>query len=135
VIVDTSALLAFFDAAEPAHDAVAGVIGDAAEPLVVSPYVVAELDYLVLTRHGSAAEIAVVAELAGGAWELATFDAARLRRAVPIIEKYRDQPLGVTDVSLLILAEDYGSPTIVTLDRRHFAPARLPNGQAPVILP
>jgi predicted nucleic acid-binding protein len=51
VIVDTSALLAFFDASEPDHEAVSAVLG-AADALVVSPYVVAELNYLVATRHG-----------------------------------------------------------------------------------
>jgi hypothetical protein len=40
VIVDTSALLAFFDVSEPDHESVAGVIGSA-DVLVVSPYVVA----------------------------------------------------------------------------------------------
>ncbi|WP_454299230.1 PIN domain-containing protein [Salana multivorans] len=68
MIVDTSALLAYFDAGEPAHRSVAAVIDAATSPLVVSPYVVAEVDYLVLTRHGTAAELVVLEELAGGAW-------------------------------------------------------------------
>ena len=70
VIVDTSALLAFFDASEPDHDAVSAALA-AADVLVVSPYAVAELDYLVATRHGVDDELAV---LAGGAWDLAAFD-------------------------------------------------------------
>lgn len=44
-------------------------------PFVVSPYVTAELDYLVATRRGTAAELAVLGELAGGAYELAVLDA------------------------------------------------------------
>ena len=70
VIVDTSALPAFFDASEPDHDAVSAALA-AADVLVVSPYAVAELDYLVATRHGVDDELAV---LAGGAWDLAAFD-------------------------------------------------------------
>jgi predicted nucleic acid-binding protein len=73
VIVDTSALLAFFDASEPDHEAVAAVIAEA-DALVVSPYVVAELDYLVATRHGVDDELAVLDELTGGAWDLPGFD-------------------------------------------------------------
>ena len=53
MIVDTSALLAFFDRNEPDHAAVTRVLLEADEPLVVPPYVVAELDYLVATRHGT----------------------------------------------------------------------------------
>jgi predicted nucleic acid-binding protein len=41
VIIDTSALLAYFDTDEPDRQAVAAVLDDTDEPLVVSPYVVA----------------------------------------------------------------------------------------------
>ena len=67
MIVDTSALLAYFDASERHHEAVAEVIENSDEPLVVSPYVVAELDYLVATRVGVEAELAVIRELSSGA--------------------------------------------------------------------
>ena len=49
---------------------------DANDPvMVVSPYVVAEVDCLVATRKGVDAELAVLAELSGGAYELASMDA------------------------------------------------------------
>ena len=54
---------------EPLHAAVTDVLTSARELLVISPYVLAEVDYLVATRHGSAAELAVLDELTGGAWE------------------------------------------------------------------
>jgi predicted nucleic acid-binding protein len=119
VIVDTSALLAFFDASEPDHEAVAEVLG-AADALVVSPYVVAELDYLVATRHGLDAELVVLDELAGGAWDLAAFDEDGLRRARKVIASYRDQKIGVADASIVVLAERYRTRTVASLDYRHF---------------
>ncbi|WP_454293797.1 PIN domain-containing protein [Salana multivorans] len=135
MIVDTSALLAYFDAGEPAHRSVAAVIDAATSPLVVSPYVVAEVDYLVLTRHGTAAELVVLEELAGGAWELASFGEARLQAATQIVRAYRDVPIGVTDASLAVLADEYGTDEIVTLDRRHFSILRLAGGRAVRVLP
>ena len=80
VIVDTSALLAYFDTSEPDHSTVSEAIDALTGLLVVSPYVVAELDYLVATRHGVDAELAVLDELTGGAWELAGFGAEELTR-------------------------------------------------------
>ena len=118
VIVDTSALLAFFDASEPDHEAVSEVIA-VADALVVSPYVVAELDYLVATRHGVDDELAVLDELAGGAWDLAAFDEAGLRRAREVISRYRDQEIGVADASIVVLAKRYRTRTIASLDHRH----------------
>ena len=76
MIVDTSALLAFFDRDEPDHDAVTRVLSSTSEPLVVSPYVLAEVDYLVGSRRGVETELAVLRELAGGAWDLATMTGA-----------------------------------------------------------
>lgn len=135
MIVDTSALLAYFDRNEPAHGAVTAVIESADDGLVVSPYVVAEVDYLVLTRHGSAAEHAVLRELSSGAWDLAEMSPDRLAAAVAIVERYADQPIGVADASNLVLADAYRTKTVVTLDRRHFSVLRFGDGSAVEILP
>ena len=83
MIVDTSALLAFFDTDEPDHAAVTAVLDAATEALVISPYVLAELDYLVASRLGVSAELAVLRELAGGAWDLAAFGFLFARIEVP----------------------------------------------------
>ena len=134
VIVDTSALLAFFDASEPDHTAVSEVLA-AADVLVVSTYVVAELDYLVATRHGVEDELAVLDELAGGAWDLAAFDEDGLRRARGVIASYRDQQIGVADASIVVLAQRYRTRTIASLDRRHFGVLRSLDGGYFEVLP
>ncbi|HNQ08242.1 MAG TPA: PIN domain-containing protein [Tetrasphaera sp.] len=135
MIVDTSALLAYFDANEPAHTSVAAAIEANEEPLVISPFVIAELDYLVLSRYGSRAEQAVLAELCGGAWELAVMDRNRLARAAALVEAYADVPVGVADASCVVLAQEYKTTVILTLDRRHFTILRLPDGRALQVLP
>jgi predicted nucleic acid-binding protein len=124
VIVDTSALLAYFDTNEPDHEAVARVIDRSTELLVVSPYVLAELDYLVAVRVGSDAELAVLRELSSGAWELASFGATDLELAAAVITKFHDQHIGVADASNVVLADRYSTRKIVTLDRRHFTVLR-----------
>jgi predicted nucleic acid-binding protein len=135
VIVDTSALLAFFDTDEPDHVAVTAVLETATEPLVVSPYVVAELDYVVASRLGVSAELAVLRELAGGAWDLAVFGTEDLAKAHAVVERYADQSIGLADASSVILAARYQTRTIVTLDRRHFGVLRPMDGGSFKILP
>lgn len=120
MIVDTSALLAFFDRNEPDHAAVTRLLMASAEPLVVSPYVVAELDYLVATRHGVEAELAVLEELAGGAWELPAFGVDDLGLARRVVDEHADQAIGVADASIVVLADRLATRSIATLDRRHF---------------
>ena len=136
MIVDTSALLAYFNTREPDHGDVARVIDEHADGvLVVSPYVVAELDYLVATRIGVDAELAVLRELSSGAWHLADFDAGNLERATAVIEKYRDQDIGLADASTVVLADQHRTTTILTLDRRQFEVLRPIGGGRFSILP
>jgi uncharacterized protein len=135
VIVDTSALVAYFDANEPDHDAVSRVIDGSDEVLVISPYVIAELDYLVATRVGVDAELEVLQELASGAWELAIFGVPDLDQAASVITKYRDQQIGAADASNVVLADRYQTRTIATLDRRHFTVLRPLKGGRFTIVP
>jgi len=135
VIVDTSALLAYFDTNEPDHKAVSRAIEESSELLVVSPYVIAELDYLIATRVGVDSELAVLRELSSSAWELVSFGALDLERAASIIRKFRDQDIGVADASNVVLADRYHTRKIVTLDRRHFAVLRPIGGGRFTILP
>ena len=135
MIVDTSALLAYFNDREPDHQVVAEVIDGESGPLVVSPFVLAEVDYLVATRIGVEAELAVVEELSGGAWELPAIGVEDLRVIHAIVARYADQAIGVGDASLLVLAERYGTRTIATLDRRHFEVLRPLSGDRFTIVP
>lgn len=120
IIADTSALLAFWNPAEDGHESVLSFLGSNTEDLVVSPYVIGELDYLVAPRLGIDQELAMIEELSVGAYLLADFAAEDLGTAHSIIARYRDQNIGVTDASLVVLADRYRTRTILTLDRQHF---------------
>ena len=135
MIVDTSALLAFFDQDEPQHDAAVKILSSRPEPLVVSPYVLAELAYLVATRIGADAEIAVLRELAGGAWDLASLETDDVLRAASVVERYRDQAIGLADAANVVLAERYRTRRIATLDRRHFEVLRPLHGGRFTVVP
>jgi predicted nucleic acid-binding protein len=135
IIADTSGLLALFNRREASHAAVRAVVDDELEPLVVSPYVVAELDYLVATRLGMDAELAVLAEVAGGAYHLAGFGAEDLVRARGVVERYRDQEVGVADASVVVLADQHRTRSVLTLDRRHFGVLRPLDGGRFRLLP
>jgi uncharacterized protein len=135
LIVDTSALIAYFDRGDRSHVAVSGVIDGATEPLVVSPYVVAEVDYIVATRRGIDEELAVLGELASGAWDLPSFDVKALAEARAVIERYADQELGVTEASIIVLASRYDTRRILTLDHRHFDVVRPLTGGRFSVLP
>ncbi len=120
IVADTSGLLALYNRAEPAHAAVARAVMATTDVIVVSPYVVAEIDHLMATRLGIDAELAMLRELAGGAYEHPHLADDELTSCAEIIARYQDQQIGVTDASLVVLAHRYATNRILTLDRRHF---------------
>ena len=134
IILDTSALFAFLRTGDPDNEAVTGVLLTK-EPLIVSPFVIAELDYLVEARAGVRAELQMLADIASGAYELPVLSAADLIACAGVIDKYADQRVGVTDASLVVLAERYQTRRICTLDHRHFGVMRGTDGIPFELLP
>ena len=82
-----SGLIAFFSESGRSHDEIVAWLAENDAPMVVSPYVVAEVDYLVATRKGVEAELAVLAELAAGAYELATMGSEDLAAASSLLRR------------------------------------------------
>ena len=125
ILVDTSALFALLDRDARQHKIVDSFVAENDEPLVLSPFVLAELDYLVAERFGIDAELAVLDDVAEGAYELATFSADDVTRARSIIVQYRDLLIGLADASLVVLAERDQTNRVLTLDERHFRALRV----------
>lgn len=120
ILLDTSGMLSALDASEPRHAASVNALRVSGEPRFLSPFVLAELDYLLASRVSQAAERRFLDEVAGGAYELVPFDATDVGRAAAILERYHDLDLGLADASIVVLAERYGVRDLLTLDERHF---------------
>lgn len=135
LLLDTSGLYAAFNPAQAAHAACAEALQTHAGPLVLSPFVLAELDYLVLTEGGIDRELALLAEVAGGAYELAPISSGDVGQAHRIAARHRDIALGVADASIVLLGARYGSRDVLTLDQRHFRVVADASGRPFRVLP
>ncbi len=135
IIADTSGLLAAMDPDEARHDACRRTIENEPIPLVLSPFVLAELDYLIQRKLGVDAELAMLGDVAGGAYQLAAIDAGDLAAARSIVGRYRDLGIGIADASVVALASRYLTNTILTLDERHFRAMRSTSGEPFRLLP
>lgn len=101
----------------------------------MSPFVLAELDYLLTTRVSQDAARRLLGEVGNGAYRLEAFDAADLAFAGEIMDRYRDLNLGLADASILVLAERFDTRDVLTLDERHFRAVRDSHGRPLRILP
>jgi len=128
-------LYAYFNEADHTHEAVVSALSTCDELLTISPFVLAEVDYLVLKRLGVKTELLVLGELLSGAWDIAPVTIDQLRRAMDVVKRYADERIGLTDALNVVLAEDTRTKTIATLDRRHFGVLRMANGSVLGIVP
>jgi len=134
-LVDTSGLLAALDRAHPDHHAAARLLANSSGPLLLSPFVLAELEYLLSMRVGTTAALAFLAEVSRGAYRLEPFAMSDVTLARGIIERYRRLDIGLADASIVVLAGRHGVRDVLTLDRRHFSALRTPSGQRFRMLP
>jgi predicted nucleic acid-binding protein len=134
ILADTSGLLALLDAGEPSHARVREVVARERGPLVTTDLVLAELDFLVLRRLGGKAERAFLGQVLDGRLLREPVDRKDLVRASRILESYPDPSFGLTDASLMVIAERLAVP-VLTLDRRHFTTFRDQRGKALTLLP
>lgn len=135
ILLDTSGLLAALDESQRHHQPCANLIGNAAPPLLLSPFVLAELDYLLMRHVGRLAQVALLDEVARGAYQLESFTAADVERAREVVEQYADLEIGLADASILVLAERHGVAEVLTLDQRHFRAMRIERRKRFRILP
>ena len=129
IILDTSGLLSAIDASQHRHPEARAALENAAAPWVLSPFVLAELDYLLATRVGIEAEQALLAEVGRGVYRLEPFEADDIAAAERLIGRYRDLGIGLADASIAVLATKYGVRDLLTLDERHFRAIRGPAGR------
>lgn len=129
ILLDTSGLLAAIDSSQNQHGAAAQALRKTPGPRLLSPFVLAELDYLLATRVGAQAERALLEEVARGAYRVEAFGAEDVAAAIDVIDRYGDLGIGLADASICVIADRHGVHDVLTLDRRHFDALRGPGGQ------
>lgn len=135
IVVDSSAILAALDSADRHHEAVRDWLDSETSDLVTTPLIVAEVDHLVGVRGGRAAQRALREDLRLGAYLVEWWPGA-IAAVADVADRYADTGLGLSDASLVVLAERVGTVDVATLDERHFRSVRpLAGGEAFRLLP
>jgi predicted nucleic acid-binding protein len=136
LILDSGGLLVAVDPAQRDHAAFANALTSHRGPLVISPFVVAELDYMIGRDYGEESRLTFLDEIDRGAYRFEPFGAADFSRAREITGDYPHLPgFGIADASNVVLAERYGTADILTTDQRDFRQIELPGGRHFRILP
>lgn len=134
-MLDSSALFAALDESEQAYVQTRRSLEREPGPLLLSPFVLAEVDYFLLRELDVQHELSFLREVSTGAYELVPFEASDLEAASTVIARYADLAIGLTDASIVVLAERYGTDRVLTLDERHFRALRTSDGRPFTLLP
>jgi predicted nucleic acid-binding protein len=126
ILLDTSGLFEALGPDQPLGPACRAVLDRESPPRIVSPFVLAELDHL-LSRHArtNRAALALLDEVARGTYLLAPFERDDVAAAAAVVRKYADNRIGLTDASIVVLAERYQTNRVLTLDERPFRAVRV----------
>jgi uncharacterized protein len=135
IVLDTGGLYAALDANEALHGRAVAALVAATPPRVVSPFVLAELDYLIGTRVGHQAQLALIDEVTRGAYQLELFSAEDVGDARRIMERYADLRVGLADASVVVLANRHRTFELLCTDERHFRALRGAGGKPFRLLP
>lgn len=134
IVADTSGVFAALDRSQPRHEAAREVV-EQANALLLSPFVLAELDYLLATRVSPTAAVELLRDVERGAYELAPFTADDIAAARELVERYADLRIGLADASIVVVAARYETARVLTLDERHFRALRALDGTPFALLP
>ncbi|MGF1470181.1 MAG: PIN domain-containing protein [Rubrobacteraceae bacterium] len=137
LILDSGGLLAALDPGQNDHETFSDALTDPARgPLVISPFVVAELDYMILRDYGREGQVAFLQEVDRGAYRLESFDEPDFSQAFELVSQYHHlASFGIADASNVVLAERHSTADILTTDQRDFRRVQLPDGGYFRILP
>lgn len=119
IVADTSGIVAAFDLDSPYCEGCRRAL-TTHDRVFTTPFVVAEVDYLLSTRIGTAAADMFLDELCRGAYQLVNFNRDEFLATAAVIGNYRALNIGITDASLAVAARQIGTTCLLTLDERHF---------------
>jgi predicted nucleic acid-binding protein len=124
VIVDTGVFVAAANRDDPDHEACRTLLEGLTGTAVVPALVVAEAGYLIARELGQIVEASFLRSLTSDRDRLEAPNVGDLIRAAELVETYADLGLGVTDATVIALAERLDETDIATLDHRHFSVVR-----------
>jgi predicted nucleic acid-binding protein len=120
IVADTGAVLALVDADDRYHESLRAIFEENPAAWVLPWAILPEVDYLLATRVGQAAQSAFIADLAEEAYSVEWGDPSDLERVRELSELYGSLRPGLVDCSVIAVAERLAAEAVATLDLRHF---------------
>lgn len=120
LVLDSGPLYAALDRTDANHRVCRRLIEAATEPLIVPSPVLVEVDYWIQQRLHPGILVALLDDIAAGAFAVEDVLREDYRRIRDICDRYADADIGFVDAAVLAIVERLNETKVATLDRRHF---------------
>ncbi|MGC1415597.1 MAG: PIN domain-containing protein [Candidatus Acidiferrum sp.] len=114
VLLDTGVIVALLDRSEHAHLACAKAVHELRSPLVTCEAVLAESCYLLRNLPG-APEV-IIENVVAGIFQIPFQISKEAAGVKQVLRKYRDRKIDLADACLILLANEFETADILTLD-------------------
>jgi uncharacterized protein len=135
LVLDTGPLLAALDRRDADHAACRRLIETTTESLVIPSPVLVEIDYWIHERMHPGVFVALLDDVAAGAYAVENVLADDYGRIRELCDRYADSDIGFVDAAVLAIVERLNEPKLATLDHRHFTLLRPRHVNALRLLP
>lgn len=135
LVVDAAPLIAVADRRDPMASTISAILRDEPGDLIIPAPVTAEVDYLLGRRLGRAARLAFLDDLAAGRFRVACLETDDHGVVAQLERRYDGLDVGLADLSMIVVAERFGTRRLLTFDERHFRALRSLAGTTFTLLP
>ncbi|HEY3825309.1 MAG TPA: PIN domain-containing protein [Bryobacteraceae bacterium] len=135
IVADSGAIYGLYDRRDHSHTGLRAAVEKARDRIVLPQPILGEIDYLLRVRLGNAALLRFLADIQEGAFVIEAVSLSDMRRCASLIAKYHDLDLGLSDASVVAVAERLGTNLILTVDHRDFRVMRSVRGKPFRLLP
>jgi uncharacterized protein len=135
LIVDSGPFISAVDRRDPMAATIHRWLTRTREPVVTVAPVVSEVEHLLRVRFDERASMNFVADLGRGALAVECLQPGDYATVSMLYNRYRDLRPGLTDLSLIAVAERLQTTRILTFDQRHFRAMAPLQGGAFTLLP
>jgi|SRR5579872_2071290 len=135
LIADSGAIYGLHDRGDRHHRALRRFIVQQHEEILIPSAILSEIDYLLHTKLGLAAELDFLDDIVDGVFALEPFTSQDVARSRELIKQYSGLDIGLADAAVIATADRLGVRRILTVDERHFRAVRGAGGMAFTLLP
>lgn len=119
LIIDTSGVVALYDASAKAHKGALACVRNAALRLIPCA-ILAEIDYMLAVRLAPQAARDFLSALESGFFMVEPFTREDASYCGALMDRYQSLKLGLADAAVMAVAERHHAPDVLSLDNRHF---------------